>query len=330
MNIDEKLTLLRAVEASGFKVAEACDRLDVPRATYYRWRSKFRVLGRQGLQDLNSKPPEIWNKLLDREVETVLEVARSHSEWSSREISFFITDQGKFSVSESTVYRLLKERGLIREHPVESFPAGKEYRVKTTRPNQQWQTDATHILVKNWGWYYLISVLDDFSRKILAWELQSSMDAEAFAQVVEKACVAAKLSSQQKPKLVSDRGPALISDDFGAFLEAKGIGHILASPYHPQTNGKIERYHKTLKQRIYLSVWDSLDRLKEEIGQYIHEYNSRRYHESLGNVTPDDVYFGKREAILKRRSVTKELSMSRRRRFNSCVRMTETVNSARA
>lgn len=328
MNIDEKLTLLRAVEASGFKIAEACDRLDVPRATYYRWRSKFRRFGREGLKDMNSRPPEIWNKLLDPEVEKILEVARAHPEWSSREISFFITDSATFSVSESTVYRLLKERGLIREHPMESFPAGKEYRIKTTRVNQQWQTDATHILVKNWGWFYLISVLDDFSRKILAWELQSSMDAEAFAQVVEKAC--ATIRSKKKPKLVSDRGPALISEDFGTFLEAKGIGHIFASPYHPQTNGKIERYHKTLKQRIYLSVWDSPDHLAEAIDQYIEEYNSRRYHESLGNVTPDDVYFGRRNAIIKKRESKKMKSLNRRRKFNSCVRMTETVNSLRA
>lgn len=277
---------------------------------------------------MNSRPPEIWNKLLDPEVEKILEVARAHPEWSSREISFFITDSATFSVSESTVYRLLKERGLIREHPMESFPAGKEYRIKTTRVNQQWQTDATHILVKNWGWFYLISVLDDFSRKILAWELQSSMDAEAFAQVVEKAC--ATIRSKKKPKLVSDRGPALISEDFGTFLEAKGIGHIFASPYHPQTNGKIERYHKTLKQRIYLSVWDSPDHLAEAIDQYIEEYNSRRYHESLGNVTPDDVYFGRRNAIIKKRESKKMKSLNRRRKFNSCVRMTETVNSLRA
>lgn len=327
MNIDEKLTLLRAVEQSGFQVVEACKRLDIPRTTYYRWRSKFKHSGKKGLQDQCSKPKRIWNQLTEEEEAEVLSIATDHPEWSSREISFFITDHADFTVSESTVYRILRVKGLIREQAVESFPAGKEYRVKTVRPNQQWQTDATHILVKNWGWYYLISVLDDYSRKIVSWRLQKSMDAEAFAEVIDEACRVTKLNQEQMPKLVSDRGPALISEDFGAFLEAKGIGHILASPYHPQTNGKIERYHKSLKERIYLTTWDSPDQIRNEIYFFINHYNTERYHEGIGNVAPDDVFYGRRESIIKRREEKKIRTMIRRRELNYCKTITETVNN---
>ena len=329
MNIDEKLTLLRAVERSGFTVKDACARLDIPERTYYRWRSKFRAKGKAGLCDERSAPDVVWNKLLEGEREKIIEIAHTHPEWSSREISFFITDHEGFSVSESSVYRILKELGLIRAHDVDSFPAGKEYTNKPKRVNQQWQTDATHILVKNWGWFYLISVLDDYSRKIVAWRLQTNMTAEAFAQVVELACIRIK-EGEPMPKLVSDRGPALISEAFGTYLEAKGIGHILASPYHPQTNGKIERYHKSLKEQIYLTTNDCPNELKAEIGKFISNYNSKRYHEGIGNVAPDDVYYGRRDEIIKRRKEKKHATIKKRKELNSCKVKAESVNKVGA
>lgn len=118
------------------------------------------------------------------------------------------------------------------------------------------------------------------------------------------------------PKLVTDRGPALLSRVFGEYLEVKEIGHILASPYHPQTNGKIERYHRSTRERIDLMVWESPDALHAEIGKFVDYYNARRYHEALGNATPHDVYYGRRESILEKRKLSKKDAMERRRRVN--------------
>jgi transposase InsO family protein len=319
MRPEQKLQILRLVESSPFTLRETLDRLDVPTSTYYRWRKQFRQQGTGGLRDRSSFKGRVWNELLPEEREKILEVADQEPEWSPREVACHITDRHGFSVSETTVYRILKRVGLVKPREVKTFPAGPEYTVKTKRPNQMWQTDATYMLVKNWGWYYLISVLDDFSRRILAWRLQSFQDADAFSEVVERAYEAtgiAQVALVERPLLLSDNGPALISRPFGDYLEAKGLGHILASPYHPQTNGKIERYHRSCKERVNLVVWETPGQLEQAIDRFITYYNTERYHEALGNITPDDVYFGRKESILARRARLKEQTFARRKQYN--------------
>jgi transposase InsO family protein len=316
MNIDEKMTLILAVEESGFKVTEALKRLDMPRSTYYRWRAKLKREGLIGLKDKRPVPKKQWNSITPLEEEVILKIAEKKPELSSREISFSITDEESFTVSESTVYRILKREGLIRDYDIESFPAAKEYHTKPTYVNEQWQTDATYLHVEGWGWFYLISILDDFSRKIISWKIQNSMTAEDFIEVVDDACEKAGLDRNNMPNLVSDRGPALISGDLRDYLNEQDIHHILASPYHPQTNGKIERYHKSLKSKVKLHIYACPNELKAEVGKFISNYNKNRYHESLGNVTPDDVFYGRREKIVKAREDKRRLTLMRRKEYN--------------
>ena len=320
MTAESKLEVLRAVQGAGLPVTQVLSQLGMARSTYYRWRRSFRRRGRPGLHDRPPTRHRTWNQILPEERDKILEIAMLFPDWSPRQVGCQITDTAGFAVSESSVYRILKSEGLIQEVRQKTFPAGTEYHVKTTRPNQQWQTDATYLLVKNWGWYYLISVLDDFSRRILAWRLQSAMTTGDFSDVIEAACESVGLPSISEtngPRLVTDRGAALISKDFGRYLEIKGIGHILASPYHPQTNGKIERYHRSCKERINLVVWESPAELEREICAFIEYYNGRRYHEALGNVTPDDVYFGRRDSIQTRRRRLQGKTLARRQVENA-------------
>jgi len=322
MKPEQKLEILSAVASSGLCAKEALTRLDVPSSTYYRWKASFDKQGLEGLRNRTPYKGTTWNQVLPEEAAKVVEIAELYPDWSSREISCDISDNHGFTVSESTVYRILKRSGLVKPRYRKTFPAGPEYQVKTRRVNEMWQTDASYVLVKNWGWYYMISVLDDFSRKILAWLLQPSMDTDSFSEVIELACEATETdwgAGQARPKLLSDRGSALISKPFGEYLEAKGLEHIFASPYHPQTNGKIERYHRSCKEKINLMVWEYPEALTQEIGRFVSYYNTSRYHEALGNVTPDDVYYGRKETILERRRILKRETLLRRKNVNRCI-----------
>jgi putative transposase len=323
MTAQHKLELLRLIAGAGLPTAQTLRHLGLASSTYYRWKQRFLREGREGLRDHSTHRGRVWNQLLPEEREKILEVALLYPERSSREIACSLSDSSGFSVSESTVYRLLRQQHLIKPREQRTFPAGKEYKVKTVYPNEQWQTDATYLHAKNWGWYYLISVLDDYSRRILAWRLQPDMTADAFSEVVELACQATGTASRPKterPRLLTDNGSALLSAAFGVYLEAKGLGHIVTAPYHPQTNGKIERYHRSCKDVVNLMVWESPEEIATEVDRFVRYYNSQRYHEALGNVTPDDVYFGRRERILARRTRLKHQSLARRKERNGNAR----------
>ena len=182
MSSDEKTEVFERVEASPGTRRKVMAELGVPKSTYYRWRAR---LNQGGLED-RSSGISVWNRLTPEEESVVLEVAMEHTELSSRQLATWITDNKGFSVSESTVYRILRREGLVKS-PEMKMAAGKEFHTKTTRPHEMWATDASYFRVAGWGFYYMVTVMDDFSRLILSWKLQRDMTSDSFIEVVQDA-----------------------------------------------------------------------------------------------------------------------------------------------
>ena len=229
--------MLDKVDSSSLPKRKALGELGVPRSTYYRW---LRRSEQRGLEDDagGGKPP--WNKLASKEVDSVLSAAREMPELSPRQLASWVTDNMGFSVSEATVYRILRREGLVKR-PEMRLAAGKEYQRKTTSPHQMWATDASYFRVVGWGYYYMVTVMDDYSRFILAWRLHRDMTSNSFIGVVQEAVDRTGMDQvpvEDRTRLLIDNGPGYVSRAFRDYLGMVGIKHILAAPFHPQTNGK--------------------------------------------------------------------------------------------
>jgi putative transposase len=312
----EKLEIIRLVEQSRLPIKKTLEQLGIPRQTFYRWYDRFQRFGVEGLEDKTSAPLRVWNRIPDDIREQVVELALDEPELSPRELAVTFTDTKSYFVSEASVYRLLKAHDLITSPAFVVIKADNEFKDKTTRPNEMWQTDFTYLKVINWGWFYLSTILDDFSRYIVAWKLCTNMKVEDVTDTVnlvlaESGCDSVKV--EHKPRLLSDNGPCYIAGDLSKWLEDRGMDQRHGAPGHPQTQGKIERWHQTLKNRILLENYFFKEDLEAQIGAFIEHYNHCRYHESLGNLTPADVYFGRGEEILQQRERIKKLTIQNRR-----------------
>ena len=312
----EKLEIIRLVEQSHLPVKRTLVQLGIPRTTFYRWYDRYQTGGPEALDDRSPRPDRVWNRIPDDVRERIRKLALEEPELSPRELAVRFTDTENYFVSEASVYRLLKALDLITSPAFIVMKAADEFTDKTTAPNQLWQTDFTYLKVIGWGWYYLSTILDDFSRYIIAWKLCTSMKAEDVTATLELALMASELDQVNvvhRPRLLSDNGSSYISADLAKWLDHQNMDHVRGAPYHPQTQGKIERWHQTLKNRILLENYFLPGDLEAEIGDFATHYNHQRYHESLSNLTPADVYFGRGQTILIERERIKRRTIENRR-----------------
>lgn len=292
------------------------DKLGIARPTFYRWYDLYQRFGEAGLEDKRSGPNRAWNRIPDMVQGQIIDLALDQPELSPRELAVTFTDKHSYFVSESTVYRLLKAHDLITSPAFIVMKAANEFREKTTRPNQLWQTDFTYPKVIGWGWFYLSTVLDDYSRYIISWKLCSTMSTSDVTDTLNLALKASGCNEamvSHKPRLLSDNGPCYVSSELGDWLQNQGMSHTRGAPYHPQTQGKIERWHQTLKNRILLENYFLPGDLTQQIKAFVDHYNNHRYHESLSNVAPADVYFGRAQSILNNRERVKQSTIKQRR-----------------
>lgn len=311
----EKAEIIQLVEQSNLPVRQTLDRLSIRKSTFYNWLKRYDEDGVSGLHDRKPSPKRVWNKLTAKECDDIIELALEKPELSPRELAVSSTDNGQF-VSESSVYRLLKAQDLITSPAYILMQASDKFQNPTQRVNEMWQTDFTYFKVLSWGWYYLSTVLDDYSRFIVAWRLCTSMSASDVSDTLEDARAFASIDQvnvKHQTRLLSDNGPCYLSGELSAYLNEKNMTHTRGRPYHPQTQGKIERWHRSMKNQVLLENYYLPEELKVRIGEFVQYYNYERYHESLDNLTPADVYYGRGQSILDKREQIKLETLAMRK-----------------
>ncbi len=312
----EKLEIIRLVEESALPVTRTLAELGVPRSTFYRWYARYVEAGYDGLVDRQPRPRQFWNRIPEAVREQVVHIALAHPELSPRELAWFITDTQDYFISESSVYRILKRFDLITSPHYIVLKAHDRFPHPTRRVNELWQTDFTQLKVQGWGFYYLSTVLDDYSRFILAWKLATGMAHTDVQDTLDAALAftgVRQVAVKHRPRLLSDNGSAYLSSQLAAFLKREDLQHTRGQPYHPMTQGKIERYHRSLKNVICLDHYAFPWQLEQAVAAFVQHYNFQRYHEALDNLTPADVYFGRKAQVLSQREVTKLKTLAQRR-----------------
>jgi len=315
----EKMEIIHLVEHSNLSVKRTLEELNIPRSTFYRWYKLYQEEGEAGLIDQRPNPLQVWNRIPQEVKQQVVDLALQHPDRSSRQIAWMFTDEKGYFISESSTYRILKGYDLVESPAFTVISAADHFKHPTKRVNELWQTDFTYFKILGWGWYYLSTVLDDFSRYILAWKLTPTMNADDVQNTLRIALAKTGLDHvlvEHRPRLLSDNGSCYLSRDLKLFLDRKHIEHTRGAPYHPMTQGKIERYHRSMKNVVNLQNYFLPGQLESQIASFVDYYNNQRYHESLDNLTPADVYFGRTKEVLTKREEIKKRTMQKRRLQN--------------
>ena len=313
----EKMEVIRIVENSDLSIRRTLELLDVPRRTFYRWYRRYAEGGFDGLEDRKPQPRPAWNQISTDRRDDILNLALERTDLSPRELAFRYTEQERYFVSESSVYRLLRSYDLIASPQLRVLSAADKFKTPTHRVHELWQTDFTYFRIVGWGWYYLSTVLDDYSRYVITWKLGSTMNANDVQATLDDAIALTGVDDvavRHRPRLLSDNGPAYVSSELGEYLAERGMAHTRGAPYHPQTQGKIERWHRSMKAVVKLQNYYFPWELEAAMRDFVSYYNNERYHESLNNVTPADVYFGRDAQVLSERERIKHRTMKLRKK----------------
>ncbi len=264
----EKYEIIRLVEASSLSVRQTLSRLDTHRSTFYNWQNRYQDNGIDGLEDRKPTPTVAWNQIPEDHRDAIIELALDKPEFSPVELAVRYTDLQEYFVSGSTVYRLLKAHDLITSPAYILMQAADTFRHPSKHVNELWQTDFTYFKIVGWGWYYLSTILDDYSRFIVAWRPCTSMSANDVSDTLDDALNFTGLDQvkvRHKPRLLSNNGPCYFSGELSEYLQTNGMAHTRGRPYHPQTQGKIERWHRSMKNQILLNNYYLPGELQEQI-----------------------------------------------------------------
>jgi len=275
----------------------------VPRGKFYNW---WRRYGKAN--EHNGKVPrDHWIEPWERE--NILEFHSRHPLEGYRRLTFMMLDAEIVAVSPSTTYRVLHAAGVLDRWNTKASKKGTGF-VQPLGPHEHWHMDISYLNLAG-TFYYLCSVLDGYSRAIVHWEIREAMKEADVETILQRA---REKYPEARPRLISDNGPQFIARDFKEFIRLAGMTHVRTSPYYPQSNGKLEAWHKTLKiTTIRPKQPETLEEARRLVAQFVEYYNTVRLHSAIGYVTPADKLAGREEMIWENRDRKLEAARERRR-----------------
>jgi putative transposase len=269
---------------------------------FYQWRERYGKANEH-----NGQVPRDW-WLEDWEKQAILDFHDHHPREGYRRLTFMMLDDDVVAVSPSSTYRVLKAAGRLDRHRWAPSTKGTGF-VQPNRPHQHWHLDISYLNLAG-TFYFLISLLDGYSRYIVHWEIRETMKEVDTEIVVQRAL---EKYPGERPRIITDNGPQFIARDFKQFIRMMGLTHVRTSPYYPQSNGKLERWHGSIKREcIRPACPGSLEEALRLVSSYVEEYNHRRLHSALGYITPADKINGLEQVIFAERD--RKLEQARRRR----------------
>jgi transposase InsO family protein len=298
-------TVARAREATGWTLRRILSHLGLSKARYREW-TKRRDQDR--LRDLPTRSP-LLDGILEEEKVAVCDYALKHPKDGYRRLAWQMVDEDVAYLSPSSVYRILSEADLLsrwkRSSRIGNAPP------KPERPHERWHTDIMYLRVVD-NWYFLVTVLDAYSRYVVHWELLTSMRASEVELVIQQALEV----TGANPDLVTDSGPQFTSLEFKGLVRRFQLEHIRIRTYHPESNGLIERFHRSTREELESADLENLAKAREIIARWVKHYNEERLHAGLNYLTPAEYYRGEPESRLAEREAKLERAREERRRRN--------------
>lgn len=262
--------------------------IGVGRSKFYRWRQRYGMVNEHNAW----VPRDFW--LEDWERAAIVAYFKDHPDEGYRRLTYMMMDADIVAVSPSSVYRVLHGAGLLRRWNGKPSKKGTGF-VQPVAPHEHWHVDVSHLNICG-TFYYLCSQLDGCSRYIVNWDIRPAMTERDVEIIIHRAH---EKYPEAKPRIISDNGPQFIARDFRDFIRICDMTHVRTSPYYPQSNGKIERWHGTLKREcIRPGTPLSLEDARRLVAGYVEHYNTARLHSAIGYVTPKDMLEGRAPEIL--------------------------------
>jgi len=265
--------------------------IGIARSKYYDWKHRYGKVNEHNCL----VPRDFW--LTEHERQAIIDYYRDHPLEGYRRLCYMMMDNDIVAVSPSSVYRVLTSAGLLNKWNGKPSKKGTGF-VQPLEPHEHWHIDISYINICG-TFYYMCSILDGFSRYIVHWEIREAMKESDVEIILQRA---REKFPDVRPRIISDNGPQFISKDFKEFVRISGMTHVKTSPYYPQSNGKLERYHKTIKSTcIRAGTPLSLDDAQRMVTSFVDHYNNRRLHGAIGYIAPFDKLQGRAETILAQR-----------------------------